>query len=411
MSVLKKKIGLLKRKMDSTTFDDTDVVAEGIRRTAGDVGLLSRSMAEKKSKVCLSQLLDAKKLHKGCLLKEITIAIDSHHGIAPLLQDVELLQGVEVFGHSAGARQLLFMDTETTGLSGGAGTLVFLLGLARLDCESKTLELRQYFLSSFAGEKTLLEHAAQWISEDDVLVTYNGKSFDVPLLASRYRMSGVSDPFSGLEHLDLLHLTRRVYQKQWDNCRLGTAEKKLLGFHRLNDLPGSEAPMVWMEWIRSGFHRRIKPVMQHNYYDLLSLLGLLTPLLDVYHARKLEHVDILGLAKFFSKNNRAEMAYQLLKENQARLSDRGLLELAGYHRASNNWSQAIAIWSLLSRRGCLISIENLAKYHEHRSRDYNMALTMTQKLLEKLNNCEAYVKRKERLLKKIGDSNMELNVA
>ncbi len=144
--------------------------------------------------------------------------------------------------------RLLFMDTETTGLAGGSGTLAFMLGLGRL--EGDDLVLRQYLLTSFAGEAAMLKDCADWLNGDERLVTYNGKSFDLPLLAGRSRMAAVPDSFSGLQHLDLLHPLRRVFRARWSGCGLSTAERKLIGFQRLNDLSGAEAPEAWFDWIR-----------------------------------------------------------------------------------------------------------------------------------------------------------------
>jgi len=174
-------------------------------------------------------------------------------------------------------RRLLYLDTETTGLAGGSGTLVFLLGLARR--QGDRLWLCQYLLTRFAGERAMLRQAAADIRADDVLVSYNGKCFDLPLLDTRFRLAGVSNPLPELPHLDLLHPVRRAFGRVWPNCRLLTLEQRLLKFRRQDDLPGSEAPAAWLGWLRHGERGRLVRVCDHNRWDILTLARL-QPLLQ-----------------------------------------------------------------------------------------------------------------------------------
>src|SRR5690606_31598786 len=131
--------------------------------------------------------------------------------------------------------RMVFLDTETTGLAGGTGTVAFLIGLGRV--EAGHLVVRQFWLTSFAGERDLLAAAGDWVDGVDGMVTYNGRSFDLPLVATRCRLAGASDRFSGLRHLDLLGPTRRAFARRWEDCRLTTAERRLLRFERVDDLP------------------------------------------------------------------------------------------------------------------------------------------------------------------------------
>ena len=166
-------------------------------------------------------------------------------------------------------QRLLFLDTETTGLAGGSGTLVFLLGLARL--RGERLHLSQYLLTRFGGERALLQQAARAIRSDQVLVSYNGKSFDLPLLHTRFRLAGIDDPLQDPAHLDLLHPVRRCFGGDWPDCRLQTLERRLLGFRRRDDLPGAEAPAAWLGWLRRGEPERLARVCRHNRWDILTL--------------------------------------------------------------------------------------------------------------------------------------------
>jgi uncharacterized protein len=170
-------------------------------------------------------------------------------------------------------QRLLHFDTETTGLAGGTGTRAFMIGAA--DWLDGRFRIRQLTITSMAAEPAMLRTFAEWISADTVLVSYNGKCYDAPLLATRYRLARLPNPLPGLGHLDLLHPVRRHWKGQWENCRLATAERQLLGVVREDDLPGSEAPAAWLTYLRGGSAANLRRVAQHNAQDLKSLAGVL----------------------------------------------------------------------------------------------------------------------------------------
>jgi uncharacterized protein YprB with RNaseH-like and TPR domain len=177
----------------------------------------------------------------------------------------------EAFG-AANLEQCLFLDTETTGLSGGAGTAVFLTGLGFAEADAFVVE--QVFLRSFAEEPAALTHVAARLGERPLQVTFVGKSFDRHRLRNRMVLhrieSGVMDP----RHLDLYYLARRAFGAVLPDCRLRTVEEQRLGLRRHDDLPGSEAPQAWIDWL----HDRTGPVdrvLEHNRLDVLSLVTLL----------------------------------------------------------------------------------------------------------------------------------------
>lgn len=169
--------------------------------------------------------------------------------------------------------RLLHFDTETTGLAGGTGTRAFMIGAA--DWVDGRFRIRQLTITTMAAESAMLRTFAQWLNPDTVLVSYNGKCYDAPLLATRYRLARLSNPLAGLGHLDLLHPVRRHWKQQWPNCRLATAERQLLGVVREDDLPGSEAPAAWLTYLRGGSARNLRRVAAHNAQDLKSLAGVL----------------------------------------------------------------------------------------------------------------------------------------
>ena len=170
-------------------------------------------------------------------------------------------------------RRLLHFDTETTGLAGGTGTRAFMIGAA--DWFDGRFRIRQLTITSMAAETAMLRAFASWLGEDTVLVSYNGKCYDAPLLATRYRLARMTNPLLGLGHLDLLHPVRRRWKGSWENCRLATVERQLLGVVREDDLPGSEAPAAWLTYLRGGSAANLRRVAQHNLQDLKSLAGVL----------------------------------------------------------------------------------------------------------------------------------------
>jgi uncharacterized protein YprB with RNaseH-like and TPR domain len=168
---------------------------------------------------------------------------------------------------------LLHFDTETTGLAGGTGTRAFMIGAA--DWVDGRFRLRQLTITTMAAENAMLRTFASWVAQDTTLVSYNGKCYDAPLLATRYRLARLANPLAGLLHLDLLHPVRRHWKGHWENCRLATAERQLLGVVREDDLPGSEAPAAWLTYLRGGSAANLRRVAHHNAQDLKSLAGVL----------------------------------------------------------------------------------------------------------------------------------------
>lgn len=178
------------------------------------------------------------------------------------------------WGEVVASGRLLHFDTETTGLAGGTGTRAFMIGAAHWEPDGR-FRMRQLTITTMAAETAMLRTFAGWLREDTVLVSYNGKSYDAPLLATRYRLARLPNPLLGLGHLDLLHPVRRRWKGAWENCRLATAERQLLGVVRDDDLPGSEAPAAWLTYLRGGPATNLRRVAHHNAQDLRSLAGVL----------------------------------------------------------------------------------------------------------------------------------------
>jgi len=172
---------------------------------------------------------------------------------------------------------LLFFDTETTGLAGGTGTRAFMIGAAdwhRDAARGDGLRVRQLLMATLGAERAMLETFAGWLAPTTVLSSYNGRCYDAPLLKTRYRLARRGDPLSALDHVDLLFPTRRRYRGTWENCRLATIERQLLRIQREDDLPGSEAPAAWLDYLRGGSARNLRRVGEHNHQDVVTLAQL-----------------------------------------------------------------------------------------------------------------------------------------
>jgi uncharacterized protein YprB with RNaseH-like and TPR domain len=169
--------------------------------------------------------------------------------------------------------RLFLFDTETTGLAGGTGTRAFMIGVG--DWHDGAFRERQLLITTLAGEAAMLDCFASWLRPDAVLASYNGKSYDTPLLKTRFRLLQRACPLQGLAHIDLLHPVRRRWRASWENCRLATAERQLLQVVREDDLPGSEAPAAWLGFLRGGSAGPLHRVARHNSQDLRSLGGIL----------------------------------------------------------------------------------------------------------------------------------------
>lgn len=180
-------------------------------------------------------------------------------------------------------RDLLFFDTETTGLAGGTGTRAFMIGAADWH-EDPTrgagLRIRQLMISTLAAETAMLRHFTGWLSASTVFSSYNGRSYDAPLLKTRYRLARQGDPITARDHIDLLYPTRRRYRGVWENCRLATIERQLLQIVREDDLPGSEAPAAWLRYLRGGDALNLRRVAEHNHQDVVTLAQLFLTLVE-----------------------------------------------------------------------------------------------------------------------------------
>ncbi|OAI44045.1 hypothetical protein AYO38_10085 [bacterium SCGC AG-212-C10] len=279
-------------------------------------------------------------------------------------------------------RDFLYVDTETTGLA-GAGAMIFLAGVARFD--GSLLRLRQYLLPGPQYERGLLGGLAGDLREAGALVSYNGKSFDLPMLESRYILSRMEPGWRGLPHLDLLHPNRRLFRGSFDSHRLVRMEEELLGFERESDCPSSEVPLRYFQFQRSSDPTHILPVLRHNAWDVLSLVALAAhlgavcegPDYPLQRARAAEYTgDFDSAAAHYALVLEAAPGRALRLEVLERMA-RCNLRLKRYDEAADAWRALIS--ETRGRR--LGPFVELAKILEHRRRDPGGALALIDEAL------------------------------
>ena len=230
-----------------------------------------------------------------------------------------LMSGAD--GANAPDGRLLFLDLETTGLAGGAGTYAFLVGCGWFD--SGVFRVRQFVLTSFGAERLLLEEVAALMRASGVLVTYNGKTFDAPLIDTRFLFHRLEAPCSGLAHIDLLHPARRLWRPAVDaqldgaepSCRLSLMEQSILGHVREDDVPGFEIPSRYFQFVRSGDARGLDGVLEHNRLDVLSLAMLTAragQLLDEGAPAAHTAREALGLGRLYERGGRVGLHHERL---------------------------------------------------------------------------------------------------
>jgi hypothetical protein len=288
--------------------------------------------------------------------------------------------------------------------------VAFLIGLGWFEGDSFITE--QLFARDYAEERATLLHLGERLGGREFLVSFNGKAFDANLLATRFIMNRLSNPLSGLPHLDLLHPARRLLSHRLADRRLSSLETSVLGFDREGDIPGSEIPQRYFDWLRRRDGLLVADVFEHNRLDILSLAALaahLVELIDPDRERIGFHQgDRLAAARLFLARECHVDAIRLLDplsgcacRETAREAAR---ELSLLHKRQHRWPEAVAIWEEMLRRDGkdLFALVELAKWCEHRRHDFSRALALTMHACTCANRLspEEYTdltRRKERL--------------
>ena len=282
--------------------------------------------------------------------------------------------------------RFIFFDTETSGLAGGTGTYAFMVGAGRF--EGDEFVLAQFFLRDPSEESAMLEALTEFIAPCEILVSYNGKSFDAPLLQTRYRLHDMPIPFEDYAHLDLLHLARRLWRDRLSSRTLQSIEEHILGVARTSEeVPGYEIPYLYFDYLRDRDATSMKGVFYHNEIDILSLATLLnhaSTMLANPFGENVEHsLDVISIAKLFEDLLRWDEAARLYEHGlQGELPEedfaRAVKRLAVLQRRRGDIAEAVKWWEQAAREGHIYAQVELAKHYEHRVKDFDKAKEYTQ---------------------------------
>lgn len=355
----------------------------------------------------------------ACFVAEQTLALDHRHGQERLGRFFEVTdRSLGCLARSADPldidrESIIFLDTETTGLAGGTGTYAFMVGLAYF--RGDQLLVRQYFMRHHAEEPAMLAALAQVLGRHEAVVTFNGKSFDVPLLLTRYSANRQRHTVPSGLHLDLLHPSRRFWREQLESCTLGTLERAVLGHTRGADVPGWMIPDLYFRYLRGGDPGLMAMVFEHNLHDLLSLVALTCrlgrlldapvtaaqpappddqpaqePLADApaIGRSRSSVLELFAAARIYEDLGLWDEA--LARYEQALTTGRAVdlrarvtSRLAALCKRAGRHERAIELWRRLASlglTGCEPYVE-LAKHFEHRLHDYDAALAVVEEAL------------------------------
>ena len=285
-------------------------------------------------------------------------------------------------------RRVVFLDTETTGLSGGTGTYVFMVGLGFFDREH--FVVRQYFMRHHAEEPAMLAALGDDLARFAAVVTFNGKAFDLPLLQTRFIQSRLRPHLPIDPHLDILHAARRFWRDRLESCSLGTIEERVLGHARARDVPSWMIPELYFRYVRGGSARPMARVFDHNLHDILSLAAVTCRLGRILGSPTADADvnDLFAVARLLEDLGHVDDAcacYELALDagrGSSVLRDVAT-RLAALCKRTGRSDRAVQLWRRLAQASevtCEPYVE-LAKHYEWGARDYPAAIAVVEQAL------------------------------
>lgn len=314
------------------------------------------------------------------------------------------------------------IDTETTGLAGGAGTAAFMVGIGEII--DGIYRVKQYFMRDFSEEEAMLNLLVKDIERAGALISYNGKSYDIPLLQSRMIYNRFPIDLEDIPHLDLLHGARRLWRLRGSACKLSSLEYQVLGVEREDDVPGHLIPDLYFRYVQTKDARLVERIFYHNQVDILSLACLTVSAVNLFGGGADQDlpfgVDYVSLGRAYEGSKMASesiSAYEaaLDREMPEHVRTKLLYHLSLAYKKEKKWTEACGLWEeLLSASGrlYLFAATELAKYHEHKADDPEKALTYVESAIYYIEQLDDYKlsgstlesldHRRIRLLKKTG---------
>jgi len=347
---------------------------------------------------------------EGFILWENSFALDHSHGEL-LLNSIKRLNpgSFAAFSNIFQRKEFdpdsaLFIDTETTGLAGGTGTLAFLIGIGFFDRDS--FKVRQYFMRDYGEEAAALNSITKFVSKFEHIISFNGKGYDIPLLQSRMILNRIKFDFSTFSHIDLLYPARMIFKHRLEDCRLSSIERFVIRFFREDDIPSEEIPHLYFRYLRSKNPALMDKVFYHNAMDIVSLAVLATriaELLDKDTANFEFGEDIFGVGHFFFSTGNYEKAEFFFRKSfeyplPYDIRHRLLTEFSIILKRSGRIDEAAEIWRgmIEGQKGfAIFPYIELAKYHEHHKRTYGSAVEIVNNAVNRMQETRADIGNRE----------------
>jgi uncharacterized protein len=290
-------------------------------------------------------------------------------------------------------RKTLFLDTETTGLTGGIGTFVFMVGLGFFQADG--FAIHQLFMRDYSEERAFLSLLESILESFQFLVTFNGRQYDIPLLETRFILSRINSKIREMPNFDLLYPSRKIWKGAYENCRLVTLEAQLLGVERADDIPSEWIPSLYFEYVRTGDASKIERVFYHNQMDILSMVALAGRIHLTYHdpqaARPRKGIEHFSLGRLFWDHGCPEKAIPCFEVALKRCDDDLAWEvmrwLSTVFKKTGQFEKARPLWEEMVTwpfSKDIFPYVELAKYCEHQLRDFERAIAHVDKALEQI---------------------------
>lgn len=320
---------------------------------------------------------------QDCFVREERIPLDSFALPAVISGEaLTLMQGVSF--PDCTREGILFLDTETTGLSHGAGTVAFLVGVGFFTGDA--FVVRQYLMRDYDEEAFVLSHVAEHLRRCQLVCTFNGASFDLPLLEVRFTMQRMREQYTAPPHVDLLHPARRIWKLRLKKCNLTCLEEAVLGEYRADDLPGALVPERYFRFLKTRDFALLDDILRHNVQDIASLAHILHRLLSVHAAPTFceQPEDLFSLGRVYEKRGKRERARMCYRAaDQGNMSALSRARMAETYRRDGDFEHAAEIYRKMvsSRQGGAAPLIALAKICEHKKGDIPGAIEYTRRAI------------------------------
>ncbi|GAP06374.1 RNase_H superfamily [Anaerolinea thermolimosa] len=306
----------------------------------------------------------------------------------PILEIIHHYLGI---GPEVDYPQIVFLDTETSGLAGGSGVFAFMIGLGFFI--ENGFKVIQIFMRTPVEEPGLLTALDEFLNPFQLMVSFNGKSFDIPLLNTRYVLNQKTSPLEAKFHLDLLQLARKIWRDRLVNRSLGELEREILAFTREEeDVPGYLIPQLYFDYLKTGNATPLRSIFYHNAIDIVSMAALflfITQIIENPLQYNIPSLDVAALARLFEGLGKLEEAASLYEY----CIDRGLpstayiktIERYALMRKKQGHIELSSIlWMKAAERGYIPAHIELAKIHEHHSQNLSLALEWVNRAIERV---------------------------